>query len=693
MSIFYFENTPHGTRADGSKLDTGLHFTYIAREGKYGSKKPEWEDLVFLTSGNLPEWAENASDFWEQAEMYRRRNGRAYREFRIGLQEELKPEENIALIEQFIEKTGIKKNHVYSYAVHDKPAAFDSQHRNIHCHLMFSEKALEPDRPLAADQFFKNYAENKAGEPTQGYRTETYWARKEATLELREKWAQLVNDMFKEKGLSCRIDHRTLEAQRQEMIAQGKREEAALLDRTPAPHLGGIYRNPAMMEKIRLAMDEAYHTADDPEPPADTSDGRTLKEIHIAVFANDFALRKIAREIQQERLRMRTARENARDDRVITEMQDDPYTVTVEDVYSYCVKKESVYRKLAARERMRYRRMKNAADQKAQYAAAVDHILGGAYSRTRKAYAAAAKELQAARERADALIQKDEKSPALFAALREAKRFSDERNVLGKKLSVYKAEMKTDAFREKVNAILRQKQSAQPTDAAIAAAYKKHVEARKEAERYAEIRNRLEGVDRTMILFADKMPRTLHRYARIHGETPVGSLMSKSFDGRTYAFLASPKNGKKTAVIEAVRIHDDIRRGSVPKYQLLVDCERGQIISVTEAHDRNGNTEYVRLYPIKNQRVQSCTSSQTDAAAHPRAVGDTEGSTGTKTSPRIRQAMIRRMHTIREKIASIADRFLRENERQGKFTVRWQEEQVRDKAIAQEEKMYRNWSR
>lgn len=679
MSIFYFENTPHGTRRDGSKLNTKLHFEYIAREGKFEKSRSRREDLVFLASGNLPEWAENASDFWEQAETHRRKNGRAYREFRIGLQEELTLEENKALIERFIEETGIKKNHVYSYAIHDKPAAFDSQHRNIHCHLMFSEKVLEADRSLSEDKFFKNYAENEAGEPTQGYRTETYWARKEATLELREKWAQLVNDKFKEKGLSCRIDHRTLDAQRHDLIEQGKLEEAVLLDRTPAPHLGNIYKNPAMMKKIQFAIEEAYRTADDAEAPADTTDERSPEDINIAVFANDFALRKIAREIQQERLRIHAERENAQDDHEIAEILDAPYTVTVEDVYSYCAKKESVYRKLAARELAQYKRMKRSADKKMQYASAVDRVFGGEYGKTKKGYAAAAKKLQTARAHADALVQKKEKSTALFDALREVKRLSDERNTLGKKLSAFKAEMKTDAFREKVDAFVQEKQSAQPTDAAIAGTYKKHVTALREAERYAAIRSRLEDVtDRTIILFADKMPRTLHRHSRVDGETPIGSLKSKTFDGRTYAFLGQlPDDGKKITMIEAVRMNDDIRRGSVPKYQLLFDREKGRIISAAEVRDTDGNVEYVRLYRTKNRR---------DIRR------DTNRKRGTR-SPRVRQAISRRVRMIRGKISSLADRFLKEHERQGKITVRWQEDQTRDKAIAQEEKMYQNWGR
>ena len=59
----------------------------------------------------------------------------------------------------------------------------------------------------------------------------------------------------------------------------------------------------------------------------------------------------------------------------------------------------------------------------------------------------------------------------------------------------------------------------------------------------------------------------------------------------------------------------------------------------------------------------------------------------------IRHAISRRVRMIRGKISSLADRFLKEHERQGKITVRWQEDQPRDKAIAQEEKMYQNWGR
>ena len=137
MAHFYFENVPHGKRRDGSKLNTQTHYEYICRQGSYAHLHDREEDLVYSANGNMPGWAENADQFWEQAELNRRKNGRAYREFRFALQEEFTLEENIALVEQLMDDYGIRDQHAFSYAIHDKAATFDKEHRNIHCHLMF----------------------------------------------------------------------------------------------------------------------------------------------------------------------------------------------------------------------------------------------------------------------------------------------------------------------------------------------------------------------------------------------------------------------------------------------------------------------------------------------------------------------------------------------------------------------------
>ena len=87
MAHYYFENTPHGKRKDGTKLNTAIHYDYISREGDYTNMKNRQEDLKITSFGNLPEWADNPHDFWENAEKHRNKpNGRAYREFKFALQ-------------------------------------------------------------------------------------------------------------------------------------------------------------------------------------------------------------------------------------------------------------------------------------------------------------------------------------------------------------------------------------------------------------------------------------------------------------------------------------------------------------------------------------------------------------------------------------------------------------------------------
>ena len=201
MAHFYFENVPHGRRRDGSKLNTKAHFEYICRRGRYANLNGRDEDLVYQFSGNMPVWAKNYADFWQEAERNRRLNGRAYREFRFALQEEFTLRENIELVQKLIEEFGIEQNHTYSLAIHDKLATFDENHRNIHCHLMFSEKIIEKDRPLPPELYFKQYTRDHQGNAVSGYRTSRQFISKEMTFALRKRWAELCNAKFADKGL------------------------------------------------------------------------------------------------------------------------------------------------------------------------------------------------------------------------------------------------------------------------------------------------------------------------------------------------------------------------------------------------------------------------------------------------------------------------------------------------------------
>lgn len=64
----------------------------------------------------------------------------------------------------------------------------------------------------------------------------------------------MCNEKFREKGLNLHIDHQTLKKQKTNLEAQGKFEEAKLLDREPAPHMGNTYRNPKTIKNTSDAV-------------------------------------------------------------------------------------------------------------------------------------------------------------------------------------------------------------------------------------------------------------------------------------------------------------------------------------------------------------------------------------------------------------------------------------------------------
>ena len=137
---------------------TVAKYNYICRNEKYGGNESKKEELQYFSSGNMPSWSENQPLlFWQLADNNEKAN--PFREFKIALPEELSLEENISLVEKFIQNNLPKQP--YSYAIHSKPAKMDPNHMNIHVHLMFSDRMLEEDRNISIEKFFKRQSRKK----------------------------------------------------------------------------------------------------------------------------------------------------------------------------------------------------------------------------------------------------------------------------------------------------------------------------------------------------------------------------------------------------------------------------------------------------------------------------------------------------------------------------------------------------
>ena len=143
----------------GGKGSASPHADYISREGKYAREKDS--DLEHKESGNMPAWAAHKpTEFWKAADTFERANGCTYREIEIALPRELKPEQRLELVRDFVRQE-IGDRHAYQFAIHNPKAAIAGGEQP-HAHIIFSERMNDGiDRD--PQQYFKR-ANSKAPE-------------------------------------------------------------------------------------------------------------------------------------------------------------------------------------------------------------------------------------------------------------------------------------------------------------------------------------------------------------------------------------------------------------------------------------------------------------------------------------------------------------------------------------------------
>ena len=144
--------------------------------------------------------------------------------FDIALQNEFSMQENIGLARQFLLEQFVSRGMVVDFSVHT-PDKGDGGIANPHFHVMCPIRPLLPDGTWGNKQR-REYLLDENGErirdeagsyvfnavPT------TDWGKPETLEHWREQWAAMCNARFAEKGLECRIDHRSYERQGVEQL-------------------------------------------------------------------------------------------------------------------------------------------------------------------------------------------------------------------------------------------------------------------------------------------------------------------------------------------------------------------------------------------------------------------------------------------------------------------------------------------
>jgi len=237
----------------GGKGSASPHADYITREGKYAREKES--DLEHKEAGNMPAWAAHKpAEFWKAADTFERANGCTYREIEIALPRELKPEQRLELVRDFVRQE-IGDRHAYQFAIHNPKAAIAGGEQP-HAHIMFSER-LNDGIDRDPQQYFKraNTQEPERGGAKKVRFGETPIERKEYLVAQRERWADLQNTHLERHQHADRVDARSLKAQGIEREPE-RHLGAGQVQRLDTEQLQAILERREAEKQVQQAQDE-----------------------------------------------------------------------------------------------------------------------------------------------------------------------------------------------------------------------------------------------------------------------------------------------------------------------------------------------------------------------------------------------------------------------------------------------------
>lgn len=200
---------------------TGLVFDYERRSGV--------DHTEILAPESAPDWVQDRSALWNAVEASEtRKNSQVAREVRLALPCELSHEQRVELVRGFCQRAFVDAGMVADIALHAPGREGDE--RNHHAHIMLTT------REIGVDGFSVKNRD---------------WNAVERLEDWRALWAQEMNGALERYSVGERVDHRTLEIQRDEAFDLARQARAygderieleqtvrALsLDREPLPQL------------------------------------------------------------------------------------------------------------------------------------------------------------------------------------------------------------------------------------------------------------------------------------------------------------------------------------------------------------------------------------------------------------------------------------------------------------------------
>jgi Ti-type conjugative transfer relaxase TraA len=168
----------------------------VLRDERYGvthnytRQRPGVHSEIMAPAG-APAWVQDREALWNRVEAgERRKDSQLARAIEIGLPVELSPEQNVALVRDYIAQEFVSKGMIADFCI----SRTDTDNPSVHILLTLREATLTGFGPKMRQ-----------------------WNRKTNLLEWRAAWAERANQHLARAGHAVRIDHRTLEAQQSEL--------------------------------------------------------------------------------------------------------------------------------------------------------------------------------------------------------------------------------------------------------------------------------------------------------------------------------------------------------------------------------------------------------------------------------------------------------------------------------------------
>ena len=132
--------------------------------------------------------------FWKLADENEPVNGRTYREIEISLPYELSLEDNIKLVNEYVDSIFMEE---YYYSIVIKKS--QSESRNIYALIMFSERKIDGIERKPED-FFKKFCYTNPSKG--GAKKEPSWTKKSKLFEIRQSWEDHLNEYLEIKNIN-----------------------------------------------------------------------------------------------------------------------------------------------------------------------------------------------------------------------------------------------------------------------------------------------------------------------------------------------------------------------------------------------------------------------------------------------------------------------------------------------------------